>query len=135
MRITCTGMRPLSTATANGALKLSHDGFTTFNQIDGLTLVGVHSIFENQARQLCIISLTAPSLLLEQFDGARFNDITPRFPKEIKYFGWGWNQYGLQDRAGEWWLPTGHGLCRFPKVSDTAQLARTPPRKPGLYAM
>jgi ligand-binding sensor domain-containing protein/two-component sensor histidine kinase len=107
-----------------GALKLAHNGFTTFSQSDGLTIPGASSIFENQAGALCVISLTTASLSLRQFDGANFNDITPRFPKAINYFGWGWNQYGLQDRAGEWWLPTGHGLFRFAKVVDK-QLRRT----------
>ena len=111
-----------------GALKLAHNGFTTFNQSDGLSF-GVNSIFESQTRELCITSLTATSLSLKQFDGARFNDITPRFPKDINYFGWGWNQDGLQDRAGEWWLPTGHGPCRFPKVVDVKQLRRALPKK------
>jgi ligand-binding sensor domain-containing protein/signal transduction histidine kinase len=111
-----------------GALKLAHNGFTTFTQSDGLT-IGVNSIFENQTRELCIIYLTSTNLSLKQFDGARFNDITPRFPRNIGYFGWGWNQDGLQDHAGEWWLPTGNGLCRFPKSADVRQLAHTFPKK------
>jgi streptogramin lyase/signal transduction histidine kinase len=39
----------------------------------------------------------------------------------------GWNQYGLQDGAGEWWIPTDQGLCRFPKVSRAEQLAHRRP--------
>src|SRR4029453_13256664 len=46
----------------------------------------------------------------------------------IGSYGWGWNQSGLQDQAGEWWLPTGAGLYRFPCVKRLTQLARTPPK-------
>lgn len=34
----------------------------------------------------------------------------------------------LEDRAGEWWVATDHGVYRFPKVSRFEQLARTPPK-------
>jgi signal transduction histidine kinase/streptogramin lyase len=65
--------------------------------------------------------------------------VRPNFPKSITYFGWGWNQIAFQDHLGEWWIATGQGLCRFPKVNRMEQLARTRPKavyttKDGLIA-
>src|SRR5260370_12677833 len=52
----------------------------------------------------------------------------PHYPPSIHCFGWGWNQSALQDHTGAWWIATGEGLCRFPRVASTRQLAHTPPK-------
>src|SRR5260370_11770534 len=46
----------------------------------------------------------------------------------MQYRGWGWNQITFQDHTGEWWVPTGSGLCRFPRVMSVEQLAHTLPK-------
>src|SRR5260370_5644639 len=57
----------------------------------------------------------------------------PHYPPSIHCFGWGWNQSALQDHTGAWWIATGEGLCRFPRVASTRQLAYTPPK--AVYTM
>jgi len=37
--------------------------------------------------------------------------------------GWGMDQLTLQDRSGDWWLPTGNGLVRFTGAADLEGLA------------
>jgi ligand-binding sensor domain-containing protein/signal transduction histidine kinase len=114
---------------SGGAMKLARNGFTTYSQADGLGEGGVASIFEDQAGELCVITKDkSGKIFILRFDGKRFSAIRPDFPKRITYFGWGWNQIGLQDRAGEWWIATGQGLCRFPKVSRVEDLAHTRPK-------
>ena len=110
-----------------GAMKLVRNGFTTYTRDDGLGALGVDSIFEDRAGEICVIS-SGTKHLINRFDGRRFTAIWPDFPKQIKNYGWGWNQVTFQDRNGEWWCPTGDGLCRFPAVSSVDQLAHTPPR-------
>src|SRR5262249_21385037 len=51
------------------------------------------------------------------------------FPRKITYFGWGWNQLTLQDHAGDWWIPTGQGLCRFAKAARAQDLRGARPTK------
>jgi hypothetical protein len=34
----------------------------------------------------------------------------------------------IQDHRGEWWIPTGYGLFRFPKVESIEQLASVKPK-------
>ncbi len=94
----------------------------------------IFSIFENHAGELCVISTTrsgataASGKFINRFDGTRFNAVKPNLRKPLTDFGWGWNQITFQDREGEWWVPTGQGLYRFPKVSHIEQLAHTHPK-------
>ena len=77
---------------------------------------------------LCVLSLELHGLWINRFDGQRFRATRPKFPPAIDYFGWGWKQTAFQDRAGDWWIATGRGLLRFPKVASVEQLARTLPK-------
>ena len=99
-----------------GAIKMARNGFTTFGVADGLGENGVTTIFENQTGELCVISGEKDKPIVQRFEGKKLITAHPRYPPSITLFGWGWNQFGLQDQSGEWWLPTGQGLCRFPKV-------------------
>jgi ligand-binding sensor domain-containing protein/two-component sensor histidine kinase len=111
-----------------GAMKLARNGFTTYSQADGPGEGGVGSVFEDRTGTLCAITKDrSGKVFILRFDGKRFRAIRPDFPKRITYFGWGWNQIGLQDRAGKWWIATGQGLCRFPKVSRVEGLAHRHP--------
>jgi ligand-binding sensor domain-containing protein/two-component sensor histidine kinase len=114
--------------TDNGALKLARNGFTTYTEADGLSESRVSSLFESRAGDLGGMTLFSSETPLNWFDGKRFRAIRPRLPRRLAYFGWGWHQLTLQDQAGEWWLPTGQGLVRYPKVNHVAQLATTTPK-------
>ena len=114
--------------TDNGALKLARNGFTTYTAADGLGESRVSSLFESRAGDLGVMTLFWSATPLRWFEGNRFRSIRPQLPKRIDYFGWGWHQLTLQDQAGEWWLPTGRGLVRYPKVGHVGQLATTPPK-------
>jgi ligand-binding sensor domain-containing protein/signal transduction histidine kinase len=114
--------------TDNGALKLARNGFTTYTEADGLGESRVSSLFESNAGDLSGMTLFSSMTPLSWFDGKRFRAIRPRIPPRLTYFGWGWHQLTLQDQAGEWWLPTGQGLVRYPKFNHVKQLATTAPK-------
>jgi ligand-binding sensor domain-containing protein/two-component sensor histidine kinase len=105
-----------------GAARLARSGITAFGEADGIK--DGRAIFEDRAGNLNVT--TYPDLMSRSGGGA-FTAIRPGFPKKI-YFGWGWNQLVLQDTAGEWWMATGAGLYRFPKVSSIAALEQTRPK-------
>ena len=69
---------------------------------------------------------TVADLLIGCFD-RRFRWTRPAWPKELTYFGWGHWQIAAQDREGEWWVATGHGLYRFPRAEHVEQLAAARP--------
>ena len=109
-----------------GAMKITWSGFTTFGKVDGLSKAKVMSVFENQRGELCVTS--NEENLINHFDGQRFNAVRPQVPREIKSFGWGWNQVTFQDHTGEWWMPTYYGLYRFARVTSVEQLAHMRPK-------
>ena len=113
---------------SNGALKLAREGFTTYREDDGLATNAISSIFANQRGEVCAISSSNTKKFINQFDGKKFTAVAPNLPKQLTYAGWGWNQITFQDHTGEWWVTTGHGLFRYPKVSRIEQLARTSPK-------
>jgi ligand-binding sensor domain-containing protein len=112
-----------------GLMKIAGSGFTSYTQADGLANTRIASIFVDPAGELCTVtSPTGGEWSLDCFDGKRFTSIRPKYPQTIRYFGWGWNQTALQDHTGEWWIPTGEGLCRFPKANHAAELAGRRPK-------
>ena len=113
---------------SNGALKLAREGFTTYREDDGLGTSSIASVFANQKGEVCAVSSSIAKNFINRFDGKRFTAVAPNLPKQIKYFGWGWNQITFQDHTGEWWVTTGEGLFRYPKVGRIEQLAHTPPK-------
>src|SRR5262245_8189520 len=112
-----------------GAFRLARHGFTMFGETDGLTRNGVQTIFESHEGRLCVVS--ADEGRLYEMVGGRFRCIRPEFPTSIHDFGWGWNQLTLQDRTGEWWIPTGQGLCRFARTRRVEDLRGAHPS--GVY--
>jgi ligand-binding sensor domain-containing protein/two-component sensor histidine kinase len=113
-------------ACGNGAMKMARNGFTTYNRADGLGSDEVAALIEDRAGEFYAIS--SHQVFISRFDGRGFTSIHPDLPKNITYFGWGWNQITFQDQTGEWWVATGQGLCRFPRVNTIEQLANTLPR-------
>jgi ligand-binding sensor domain-containing protein/two-component sensor histidine kinase len=106
-----------------GAMKVARNGFTSFTIADGLADLRIVSIFEDQAGEVCAVS-TASQPTINCFDGSRFHAVRPNYGRTVTAFGWGWYQTVLQDHAGEWWIPTGQGLYRFPHAEGYRQFAR-----------
>jgi len=118
-----------------GATRIVRNGFTGYGLADGLATPYVNSIFESRDGDLIVIN--APELArdigrqVNRFDGERFTSVAPNLPSSINYHGWGWGQTITQDHLGEWWIPTGTGLYRFPNVKRVEQLASVKPK--GVY--
>jgi signal transduction histidine kinase/ligand-binding sensor domain-containing protein len=111
-----------------GATKVVRNGFTGYGLADGLAMLYVNSIFENRNGELFVINAPDPGRHINRFDGARFSSVLSNLPPSVKYHGWGWGQTILQDHLGEWWIPTGSGLYRFPQVNGIGELARSRPQ-------
>jgi ligand-binding sensor domain-containing protein len=111
-----------------GVTRIVHSGITTFDQRDGFTVEGIYSIFETISGQLCATTGPLKNLLINCFDGQRFQPIRPNFPSGFIYFGWGRQETVVQDHLGEWWIATGQGLVRFGRTTQVAQLASMSPK-------
>ena len=124
-----------------GAIKVQRNGFTGYGLDDGFSALTIDSIFENRAGDLFAINSGSTVALtdyqgrrINKFDGTRFTAVEPNLPSIIKYHGWGWHQTILQDHTGAWWIPTGSGLYRFPKVDRLDDLARAHPQLVSILA-
>jgi hypothetical protein len=110
-------------------MKLAPHGLTSYTEADGLGNTRIASLFVDRASELCAVtSPTGGRWSLDCFNGRRFKSIGPHYPETIRSFGWGWNQTALQDHTGEWWIPTGQGLCRFAKANRATELAGRRPK-------
>ena len=110
----------------SGALKMARNGFTTFTEADGVTFA--QSFELSRKGELSVLLREKGRARIGRFDGSRFLEIRPAWPREITYFGWGRGQDLVQDGAGEWWIATGQGLCRFARTDSVAGLAGAAPK-------
>jgi ligand-binding sensor domain-containing protein/signal transduction histidine kinase len=111
-----------------GVMKIARDGTRTYTEADGLHHAQrFGSFLENSAGDLFAITGSADTSFLQRFDGIRFTGI-PLRPNGFSNLGWGWNQIAFEDHAGEWWVHSAHGLCRFAHVARFEQLQFTRPK-------
>jgi ligand-binding sensor domain-containing protein/two-component sensor histidine kinase len=100
-----------------GANRIAKGGFSAYGTQDGLDSVHVVSVGEDRNGGLFAVTESPRGKLVNRYDGHRFHPVRPNIPREITDWGWGSNQITLQDRAGQWWVPTSQGVFRFPAFS------------------
>jgi ligand-binding sensor domain-containing protein/signal transduction histidine kinase len=111
---------------SGGVAKIARSGITAFGKTDGFAFAS--SVLKDRSGHLVVAGGTnRTSYYINRFDGEKFTAIQLRLPTGFEY-GWGWNQLVVEDRVGEWWAASNHGLYRFPRVDSFEQLGRTPPK-------
>jgi len=66
--------------------------------------------------------------VINRFDGNRFVSVTPKMPVNVSS-GWGATQIVIEDRMGQWWLPSANkAVFRFPQVSRLERLSSARPQ-------
>ena len=117
-----------------GAFKLAAGGILTYSTEDGIGVDALRSVAETLRGELYIGGNNESGPFRIGFrSGDGFLAIEPRVPREVSFFGWRPGQVILQDHAGEWWLASYHGLCRYPRLDSPSQLAQTAPK--AVYTM
>ncbi|MEW6367675.1 MAG: two-component regulator propeller domain-containing protein [Acidobacteriota bacterium] len=111
-----------------GVMKISQSGFVSYDQADGLGGTRIDAIFEDLQGDLCVYTTHLDNITISRWTGSGFRVTRPNLPRGITYTGWGTHQLALQDHTGEWWIPTGQGLCRYPRASSPDALATMPPK-------
>lgn len=112
-----------------GSTRWARHGFINYGLADGLKTEDIRSITEGPDGQLYVVT-GIHSHYIHRFDGKRFAGVEPFFPghdASWDWGGWGWGQIHLQDHSGEWWVVTGYGLARYPRVKRLEDLAHTAP--------
>ncbi|MEO8657383.1 MAG: two-component regulator propeller domain-containing protein, partial [Bryobacteraceae bacterium] len=106
-----------------GVVRVGRDGFTTY--MLGSRIPWVRGFVQDPGGGF--VAATG-SMLLWRFDGSGFTPPTVPYALSKVDTSWGESQIFVRDRAGEWWLPSGVGLYRYPAVQRVEELARTPPK-------
>ena len=109
---------------SGGVAKLWHRGLTRFGAADGLAWANSINATRN-GDVIAVGGLDANSWCLCRFDGTKF--VAGRFPVRDVSPGWGWSQMVLQDRTGDWWIATDHGLFRFTNLETIDDVSRSSP--------
>jgi ligand-binding sensor domain-containing protein/signal transduction histidine kinase len=113
--------------TNGGAAKFARSGITAFTDADGFN--GTSAIFKDRRGDLVVVGGRSSRNFISRYDGERFIPIQPDRPQRHRVERiWRDNQGILQDHAGEWWVASGYGVYRFPRVGSFEQVVRTPPK-------
>jgi ligand-binding sensor domain-containing protein/signal transduction histidine kinase len=104
-------------AGVNGAVRIAKHGFRTYTSQDGLRSNHILSFLETREGELCVVTEGNTERPVNCLDGHRFHAARPNVPRDIRDWGWSTRQLTFQARNGEWWVPTGNGLFRFPSVA------------------
>jgi ligand-binding sensor domain-containing protein/two-component sensor histidine kinase len=112
-----------------GIFRVAAGGFVTYFARDGLGSTDrIASLFEDGARRLVVEPSWGSDPRFVVRTGDRFQEVPVRHPAAVQYFGWGWNQLSVRASDGEWWVPSGQGMLRFPKLARTEDISRVMPR-------
>jgi ligand-binding sensor domain-containing protein/signal transduction histidine kinase len=109
-------------AYAEGAIKLTLNGFTTYTEADGIGRNQIHSIYEDLHGNLYAVS---GRWFVSRFDGKRFISVRPVMPAGASYSSG--SPVAFLDRQGEWWMLTSTVAYRFGRVRRIEQLAHARP--------
>jgi ligand-binding sensor domain-containing protein/signal transduction histidine kinase len=112
----------------NANRKTERAGFVSFGHEDGLRTEDVRSIFEGIDGALYVVT-GIHSRYIHRLEGSHFTVVAPKVPghsAEWDWGGWGWGQTHFQDHLGQWWIATGWGLLRYPKVKFSDLATTTP---------
>lgn len=108
---------------SSGAYRMAKQGFTSYDEADGLPTKSVASVVRGSDGQTYVI---AGAQKISRFDGKGFTTVTP---VNMGIGSWSINQIHFQDHAGEWWVMGSQGLQRYPRVERLEDLAHTPAKR------
>jgi ligand-binding sensor domain-containing protein/signal transduction histidine kinase len=125
-------------ATARGVKQISRSDFVRYTERDGLVSQQVSAIIHSHRDQLFVITghpidradkkAVVAVRVINRFDGNRFVSVTPKMPANVSS-GWGVMQIVVEDRMGQWWLPSENkAVFRFPQVSRLERLSSARPQ-------
>ncbi len=99
-------------------MKLTRNGFHSYDTRDGLGDPRVYSVYEDRSGALVAVS---GDWMISRFDGQRFTHEQAPVPHDAAY---AWNSpLGFLDSTDRWWIMTNRQLSRLPPGSSVARAA------------
>jgi signal transduction histidine kinase/ligand-binding sensor domain-containing protein len=117
-------------AESGGAMRIPHAGFTSYFETDGLGDGRITQVFSDHDGNVHVLSNPVNNWapVIVRFDGGGFVKESPNLPPKTE-LSWGWSQLILQDREGDWWIPTAQGIYRFSGHRSFSELANARPAR------
>jgi ligand-binding sensor domain-containing protein/signal transduction histidine kinase len=111
-----------------GVMRMARHGFISYGEADGFhSGTTHHDIFETTSGDLCVLTGTGTGGMIQRLDGQKFVATKINLPR-LAGPGPFYLENGFQDRAGEWWLATRHGLVHFSRTTHVEELSRIRPK-------
>ena len=111
-----------------GVWKLIRNGLTTFTTQDSLPGPYPASFVRDRGGGLYVSTHDNDGqTILNRLGPSPGKAIRVNVPAAITGRGWGVSELTLQDRSGDWWVPTAHGLVRFSGAATAEDLATAVP--------
>jgi PAS domain S-box-containing protein len=110
-----------------GSWKLALRGFTKYDGRDGLPTEHISSLGIDAAGNVFV---TDGVRKISRLTDGKFETVEPL---GLTNRSWGNNLLDFQNADGEWWIPSGKGLLRYPNIDNFSDLAKTTPKK--IYTM
>jgi signal transduction histidine kinase/sugar lactone lactonase YvrE len=109
---------------SSGAMKVTRSGILSYGTSDGLKNPRIASFIDDAAGRFFVVAGGEPySVILNRLAGRVFKESRIDFPTGVG-LTWGWYQHTVEDRAGDWWVPTAQGLRRYSaQARDGQELA------------
>jgi signal transduction histidine kinase/ligand-binding sensor domain-containing protein len=103
---------------AGGAMKLTRNGFHSYDTRDGLGDPRVYSLYEDRSGAIVVVS---GDWMISRFDGQRFTHQQAPVPHDAAY---PWNSpLGFLDSTDRWWIMTSRQVSRLPPGPSVARAA------------
>src|SRR5262245_4445490 len=130
--------RNLWAATVRAVKPVSRSDFTRYTERDVLAAQLINAIISSHAGELFVVTIQTveradkkgldSARVINRFDGDHFVSVTPKMPANVSA-GWGGSQIVVEDRMGQWWLPSENkAVFRFPHVSRLERLSYARPQ-------
>lgn len=116
------------TSSDAGVTKILRRGFVTFGVEDGIPNPDTYVLMDVEGAGL----VASRGGFLYRFDGTGFHTVRLNLPREMFVdaiqLGWGWSQWIVRDREGDWWVPSERGIFRYGPQKRLEDLAAARPK-------
>jgi signal transduction histidine kinase/streptogramin lyase len=108
---------------SGGAMKIARSGILSYGAADGLKLPRINAFIEDNAGRFFVYTPDGFNVILNRLVGRSFEETRIALPPGVT-MTWGWYQAAIEDREGDWWVPTVQGMRRYAApASDRQSLA------------
>jgi ligand-binding sensor domain-containing protein/anti-sigma regulatory factor (Ser/Thr protein kinase) len=97
---------------SGGAMKIARSGILSYGASDGLKQPRINAFIEDNGGRFFVYTPDGYNVILNRLAGRSFEETRIALPPGVT-MTWGWYQAAIEDREGDWWVPTMQGMRRY----------------------